>query len=88
MPALTSSPSTSETVCRATSFNQQLGGAWSISTAGKKGMFRNCPGSIMSVAQLAEANAALQLENSQLKSEVELLKIRNRTLEREGMSSI
>ena len=28
----------------ATSFNQQLGGAWSTSTAWKDNMFRNCPG--------------------------------------------
>ena len=31
---------------RATSFTRQLGGAWSTSTASKKGMFRNSPGTI------------------------------------------
>ena len=46
--AVTSSPpSTSATVYGATSFNQQLGGAWSTSTANKNGMLVNCPGSIV-----------------------------------------
>ena len=46
--ALTSSPSsTSATVFMAESFNQQLGGAWSTSTASKVNMFYNCPGSIV-----------------------------------------
>jgi len=31
----------------AASFNQQLGGAWSTSTANKFDMFDNCPGSIV-----------------------------------------
>ena len=30
----------------ATSFTHQLGGAWSTSTAYKRQMFNNCPGSI------------------------------------------
>ena len=30
----------------ATSFTHQLGGAWSTSTAYRRGMFHNCPGSI------------------------------------------
>ena len=48
VPALTSSPpSTSATVDGASSFNQQLGGAWATSTANKNYMFCNCPGSIV-----------------------------------------
>ena len=40
-------PSTSATVHAASSFNQQLGGAWATSTADKRDMFDDCPGSIV-----------------------------------------
>ena len=44
-------PSTSATVDAATSFNQQLGGAWYTSTADKYRMFDRCPGSIVTPNQ-------------------------------------
>ena len=46
------------TFYKATSFNQQLGGAWARSTAEKHWMFRHSPGSIEGKTNTADGTPA------------------------------